>query len=109
MRAPRWRSAPRAGSSRPSLPAGTRIGRMTPPSSVQAVTLEGRLVRLEPLSLDHVAPLAEVALDPAIWQWTIARPRSIDDLRAWAEAALASRAAGAEMPFATIERSTGRP
>jgi RimJ/RimL family protein N-acetyltransferase len=79
------------------------IGRMEP------VTLEGRRVHLEPLALEHVPRLAEVALDPAIWQWTIARPTSEADLRAWAETALAARATGTEFPFATIEASTGRP
>jgi RimJ/RimL family protein N-acetyltransferase len=82
---------------------------MTASPTVAPVTLEGRIVRLEPLSLDHVPGLAEVGLDPAVWRWTIARPASEDDLRAWAEAALANRAAGTEMPFVTIEAATGRP
>jgi RimJ/RimL family protein N-acetyltransferase len=82
---------------------------MSPAQTVEPVTLEGRIVRLEPLSLEHVAGLAEVGLDPAIWRWTIARPVTEDDLRAWADAALANRAAGTEMPFVTIEAATGRP
>ena len=77
--------------------------------TVEPVVLEGRRVRLEPLALDHVTGLAEVALDPAIWQWTIARPASEADLRAWAVAALAGRDAGTEFPFATIDVATGRP
>src|SRR6476469_2285403 len=77
--------------------------------TVEPVVLEGRRVRLEPLALDHVTGLAEVALDPAIWQWTIARPTSEADLRTWAEAALAGRDAGSEFPFATIDVATGRP
>lgn len=76
---------------------------------IDPVTLEGRLVRLEPLSLEHVPGLADVALDPAIWQWTIARPTTEADLRAWVEAALAGRDAGHELPFATIDQATGRP
>jgi N-acetyltransferase len=76
---------------------------------IEPVTLDGGLVRLEPLSLDHVAGLAEVALDPAIWRWTIARPTTVEELRAWVETAIAGRATGTEMPFATIERATGRP
>ena len=82
---------------------------MSPAQTVEPVTLQGRIVRLEPLSLEHVAGLAEVGLDPAIWRWTIARPATEDDLRAWAEAALANRAAGTEMPFVTIDAATGRP
>lgn len=77
--------------------------------TVEPVVLDGSRVRLEPLTLDHVPGLAEVALDPAIWQWTIARPTSEADLRVWAEAALAGRDAGAEFPFVTIDVATGRP
>ncbi len=76
---------------------------------VEPVTLQGGIVRLEPLSLEHVPGLAAVGLDPAIWRWTIARPVTEADLRAWAETAIAAREAGTEMPFATIEASTGRP
>jgi RimJ/RimL family protein N-acetyltransferase len=79
------------------------------PARLEPVTLTGRLVRLEPLSLDHVPRLAEVALDPAIWQWTIARPTTEAELRAWAETAIANREAGTEYPFATIEVASGRP
>ena len=77
--------------------------------TVEPVILEGRRVRLEPLTLDHVPRLAEVALDPAIWQWTIARPTTEAELRSWAETALAGRAAGSEFPFVTIDVATGRP
>jgi RimJ/RimL family protein N-acetyltransferase len=76
---------------------------------LEPVTLEGRRVRLEPLTLDHVPGLAQVALDPAIWQWTIARPETVDELRSWAEAALAGRDTRTEFPFATIDVATGRP
>ena len=79
------------------------------PSGLDRIVLEGRIVRLEPLELSHVPRLAEVALDPAIWRWTIARPRTEDDLRDWATAAIRAREAGTESPFATIELATGRP
>ena len=77
--------------------------------TLEPVVLEGSRVRLEPLTLDHVPGLAAVALDPAIWQWTLARPTSEAELRAWAVAALAGRDAGTEFPFATIDVATGRP
>ena len=71
--------------------------------------LEGSIVRLEPLSEAHVEGLAEVAFDESIWRWTLVQPTEINGLRAWVEAALANRAAGSEMAFATIDQSTGRP
>jgi RimJ/RimL family protein N-acetyltransferase len=76
---------------------------------LEPVTLKGRIVRLVPLSLDHVPGLAEVALDPTIWRWTIARPETEADVRAWAADAIAAREAGRELPFATIHAATGRP
>ena len=73
------------------------------------VTLEGRRVRLVPLELDHVPALVTVALDPAIWRWTISRPTDEAGLRAWAETAIAGRDAGTELPFATLDAATGEP
>jgi RimJ/RimL family protein N-acetyltransferase len=75
---------------------------------VRPVVLEGRIVRLEPLSMAHLDDLAEVALDPTIWQWTLARPTDKAILGEWIEAALANAAAGTEMPFATLDAATGK-
>jgi RimJ/RimL family protein N-acetyltransferase len=76
---------------------------------VQPVTLEGRLVRLEPLSEAHLRGLAKVAFDPEIWRWTVARPTDARGLRSWLEAALRNAESGVEVPFATVEQATGRP
>jgi RimJ/RimL family protein N-acetyltransferase len=81
---------------------------MTDAQRVEPVTLTGSKVRLEPLDLSHVPQLAAVALDPKLWQWTLARPTDEAGVRAWAEAALAGRASGTEFPFATIDVATGR-
>lgn len=72
------------------------------------VTLAGRRVRLEPLAAGHLDDLAAVALEPAIWRWTIARPGDRDGLAAWLRAALANAAAGTEVPFATVDVASGR-
>lgn len=76
---------------------------------VQPVTLQGRLVRLEPLSEAHLDGLAAVAFDPSIWRWTTSQPADLAGLRAWLDAALVGRAAGTDEPFATIEVASGRP
>jgi N-acetyltransferase len=81
----------------------------TAAARIEPITLVGRKVRLEPLTLDHVPALAEVGLEPALWRWTLARPTSESDLRAWAEATIANREAGLEFPFATIDQATDRP
>jgi len=75
---------------------------------VRPVTLEGEHFRLEPLAMHHLPDLAEVGTDPVIWRWTIARISDTAGLRAWVEAAITNAEAGTEMPFATIDRATGR-
>ena len=76
---------------------------------VQPVTLEGSIVRLEPLSRNHLDGLAEVAFEPSLWTWTLAQPRDRDALEGWLDAALANAAKGLEQPFATVDQATGRP
>ena len=75
---------------------------------VRPVVLTGRRVRLEPLAERHLEDLAAVGLDPAIWTWTIARPKDRADLRRWLDTALANAAAGTELPFATIDLASER-
>ena len=76
---------------------------------VKPVTLQGRIVRLEPLSEAHLAGLAEVALDAGLWRWTVVQPHDLASLRDWLEGALRNREAGIEEPFATVDQATGRP
>jgi N-acetyltransferase len=75
---------------------------------VRPVTLEGRIVRLEPLSLAHLDNLARVAFEGDLWRWTVTQPTTVEELRSWIEAALAAAATGAETPFATIDLASGR-
>ncbi len=75
---------------------------------VEPVTLEGRHVRLEPLSLAHTAALCEVGLDQELWRWTTTQVREPEEMRAYVETALREQAAGTALPFATIEKSAGR-
>lgn len=73
------------------------------------VVLEGSVVRLEPLSLAHHAGLCEVALEPELWRWTLADVKTPEDLRRYIETALREREDGRSLPFATVERASGRP
>lgn len=75
--------------------------------TAEPVVLAGRHVRLEPLTADHVEPLAEVGLDPALWRWTTTQIESVDDMRRYVATALAEQAAGRSLPFATVALPTG--
>jgi N-acetyltransferase len=72
-----------------------------------SAVLEGRHVRLEPLSMDHIAGLtAAAAVDPALYVWTYV-PQGLADMRQYVESALAARAAGTAVPFAQVRRVDG--
>jgi RimJ/RimL family protein N-acetyltransferase len=72
------------------------------------ITLDGAVVRLEPLALAHLHGLITVGLDPELWRFTTSRVRSPRDMRDYVEQALAEQRVGASMPFATIDRASGR-
>ena len=72
------------------------------------VTLEGAHVRLEPLTRAHLDALAEVGLDPDLWTRTASTIRTRDDLAAYVETALTGQADGTALPFATVDRASGR-
>lgn len=72
------------------------------------VTLAGQRVRLEPLRLDHVAELWAVGADERFWRYTSVRITSLDEMRAYVEAALVWQAAGTCMPWVTRLIETGR-
>jgi len=72
-------------------------------------TLDGGRVRMEPLDLDrHFEGLCEIGLDPDLWRWTTNVVRTRDDLRRYLETAIRERAEGRSLPFATVDKPTGR-
>lgn len=76
---------------------------------IDPITLEGRHIRLEPLGLAHHAGLCDVGLDDSIWRWNPRAPmRTPDDMQRYIESALQQQAKGASLPFATVERASGR-
>ena len=84
-------------------------GMVAPDAWTKPVTLEGRLVRLEPMDREHLDGLEAVALDPEIWRWTLARPTNRTELEAWMTTAIDNAASGVEMPFVTIDAASDRP
>jgi RimJ/RimL family protein N-acetyltransferase len=78
------------------------------PMIVEPVTLDGRYVRLEPLSMDHHAELCEIGLDAELWRWIPVPIRTPDDMRAYIETAIKWRADGIALPFATIYKPANR-
>jgi RimJ/RimL family protein N-acetyltransferase len=75
--------------------------------NIKPVTLDGRHVRLEPLSLDHLDGLSDASLDERIWRWSPPAICTSADMRAYIEGALSLQEQGSALPFATIEKGSG--
>ena len=75
---------------------------------VEPVVLEGRIVRLEPLALEHEPALWSVAQDAEIWRYMSILVRERADLREWIATAVHLGADGSQAPFAIVERATGK-
>jgi RimJ/RimL family protein N-acetyltransferase len=72
------------------------------PLQIAPVTLTGRFVRLEPLTLAHADGLAAFAREPSIWTWMPTRAPDRAGLNAWIDEALAAERARTALPFATV-------
>src|SRR5262245_18937047 len=76
--------------------------------SLEPVVLRGRLVRLEPLTPDHIPLLTDVGVSPELWQWTTNRITSASEMAEYVETALRWQREGTALPFATIAQETGQ-
>lgn len=73
----------------------------------QNVELTGQHVRLEPLDLKHVEGLvAAAASDSSLYQWSPV-PQGSAEAQKYIETALAWKAAGTALPFATVRLTDG--
>lgn len=79
---------------------------------IEPVTLQGQLVRLEPLRLEHAAALFEASRDPGLWTYKpVSQPRSLIEMEQLIASVLHNQQAGGCLPFAIVslerERAVG--
>ena len=76
----------------------------------QPITLTGRHVRLEPLTLDHAPDLlAALLADVGIWQWLlIAPPTTPAAMAEYIQSALEAQRDGSTLAFVQIHPANGR-
>ncbi len=84
--------------------------RSEPAIDPRPIILEGRHVRLEPVTLAHAADLlAALSVDPTVWQWLpIPPPLTVPDMSAFLADRLEAQARGEVILFAQIDRLSGR-
>jgi N-acetyltransferase len=76
--------------------------------NVNAVTLEGTRVRLEPMRRDHLEALAAVAFHPAVWRWMPSVVQNEAELLTWIEQALEQQTRGWALPWVTWSKDENR-
>ena len=75
----------------------------------QPVTLNGKLVRLEPLDLEHTRDLYDAGADASIWRY-LPRPgfANFEDAEVWVRQCLTEVSGGGRIAFAVVDLATGR-
>ena len=76
---------------------------------VKSVVLQGKYVRLEPLTEAHAPALAEVGVGQNFWHFMLyGDMKTEDDMRAWVRDILSRAERGTDLPFAVVELKSGR-
>lgn len=75
---------------------------------LEPITLEGTFVRLEPLSMQHLDDLCELGLNPALWRMAGTSMTTREDMQRYIEEAFLPQTAGMALPFATIDKASGK-
>jgi len=75
---------------------------------VEPVVLEGEKVRLEPLGLEHTADLCEAGLHEELWRLIPSSLKTPEDMKNYIQTALDEQARGISLPFATVEKTSGK-
>ena len=76
--------------------------------NVEPRALDGKHVRLEPLTLAHHEALCAVGLDDNLWRLIPKPVHSPEDMLDYIRTALDWQTAGTALPFATVERNSGK-
>jgi N-acetyltransferase len=78
------------------------------PMIVEPVTLQGQVVRLEPMTIAHAAALSCVGLEPDLWRWIPNSVTTAEEMRGYVLTALDERDRGVSMPFVIIDQTSDR-
>ena len=76
---------------------------------VQPVILTGRYVRLEPMTTDHTAALAEIGVGQNFWDFMLyGNMNTAEDMHNWVLDILSRAEKGTDLPFVAVQLESGR-
>ncbi len=77
--------------------------------TIKSITLLGRVVRLEPLSEEHIPDLTIAGQNKTIWRFMLYGNITTEtDMRNWVRDILSRQTRGTDLPFAVIHLETNR-
>jgi RimJ/RimL family protein N-acetyltransferase len=75
---------------------------------ITPVTLEGKVVRLAPLSATHISGLVIAGKDESIWKYMVYGNLSgLESMQKWVDELLSYQAAGTDLPFTVFQKKSG--
>jgi len=76
---------------------------------ISPVVLNGKYVRLEPMTEDHIPGLAEIGVGQTFWDFMLyGRMDSVEDMRNWVMDILSRAQNGTDLPFVAIHLASGK-
>ena len=76
---------------------------------ISPVILNGKYVRLEPMTEDHILGLAEIGVGQTFWDFMLyGRMDSVEDMRNWVRDILSRAEKGTDLPFVVIHLASGK-
>lgn len=76
---------------------------------VKPIVLEGKHVRLEPMTEEHVPALAEIGVGQDFWDFMVYGDMKTEDhMRGWVDEILERAEKGTDLPFVAIHLESGR-
>jgi N-acetyltransferase len=76
---------------------------------VKPIILQGKYVRLEPMTEAHASALAEIGVGQPFWDFMVyGRMETVADMRDWVQDILARAEKGTDVPFVAIHIDSGR-
>ena len=76
---------------------------------ISPVILNGKYVRLEPMTEDHIPGLAEIGVGQTFWDFMLyGRMDSMEDMRNWVRDILSRAQNGTDVPFVAIHLASGK-
>ena len=76
--------------------------------NVHPITLNGRYIRLEPLSSSHHADLCEIGLDEELWNVTMTLIRTPEEMKKYIDTSMREQAERRSLPLAIVDIASNK-